>query len=803
MRLNIKKIPSKNWTYPVFEPQILESNSIRQLVLSNNANEKINCIFLTNSIFKVYYSTNSVENSFYEKFSWTLQDPNFDSSNNFWKLENQKFKASSTLPNNKNIHISYDPSNASFLSYLNDTKEFSFIIRQHKQKNWLSFEIEINKENFNVFGLGEQTAPMDKKGKKFIFWNTDNPLYKTGSTPLYQSWPIALVQFENSFYAFIFDNPAYTEIDLKEKGKIKYFVHDFEVNFYVLNGTSYKDIVQQIATLSGKIYPLPKWSLGYQQSRYSYTPSNRVREIAKTFREKNIPCDVIYLDIHYMDHYKCFTFGEEFSDYKSMISELHDQGFKVVPIIDPGIKKEQGYFAFDEGIKNNYFIRDSKNELITIKVWPGECHYPDFINEDARNWWSGIVHNFIDQSGVDGIWCDMNEPATFDARRTLQPDALHQFKENIVIVHEKIHNIFGFFMTKATLEGAYKSTKTPFVMTRSSYIGGQKYASTWTGDNHSEWSHLKNSIPMILSFGLCGQPVVGPDIGGFGGVPEPKLYERWIEQGAFYPYSRTHTGLGTPNQEPWSFGDEIEDKGSKALKLRYKLIPYYYSLLYEAHTKGFPIMRPIFFNEENSSIFEKEYYETEFLIGDFLLFTPFMNKSNKRDIFLPKGYWYSWWKREELFEGHTVYPIIEEDYDPIPIFLKDEAIIPMTFNNLEFIPQESQKELALLLIVKDSKEALTFDFIEYFDTNCTLGLKISTKKEENIINLLIEEIRIGEIPKNYFLPTTIKFEINYFVRNLVDLNKDNYEILTDKEDWSTVALHSLTYPLDVKIDCLF
>ncbi len=688
-RLNIKKTPKK-WNTIAFNSSDNQNESSNELHFINPIEQKLRTGFIRNSIFKIFYSTNKNLATNYENFSWTVKELDSNSTKIPWQENQGQFKAETTLQGGKKLKIAFDQSKTFFLTSLNDEVVFSLSIKENKAKKWLFFNIEFINPDYNIFGLGEQTEPMDKKGKEIIFWNTDNPTYRMGSTPLYQSWPITLVQQNGFFYTFICDNPAFSKLDMQHQKEIKYFVHDLQLNFYIFWGSNLKDIMEQLAFLFGTTYPLPKWALGYQQSRYSYTPSNRVREIAKSFRDKCIPCDVIYLDIHYMDNFKCFTFGNEFTDYKQLIDELHELGFKVVPIIDPGIKIEQGYPVYDEGIKNNFFLKDRKNNLITIKVWPGDCHFPDFLNKDVQNWWSSLVQRFVDQAGIDGIWCDMNEPSTFDKRRTLQPDAQHHFKEkNWTLEHEKIHNIFGFFMTKATVEGLLYKSNNPFVLTRSSYLGGQKYASAWTGDNHSDWAHLKNSIPSILSLGLSGQPVVGSDIGGFTGIPDPKLYERWIIQGAFYPFSRTHTAIGTPDQEPWSFGENIENIAKATIKLRYKLIPYYYSLLYEAFVKGYPIMRPIFFNEINRFTLDKIYYESEFLLGDFLLFAPYMTKSNKRDVYLPPGEWYSWWKKEELFVGDSIYPIDEEDNEIIPIFLSDHAIIPMSFENLNFVPKNS------------------------------------------------------------------------------------------------------------------
>lgn len=804
--MNIKKIPSKNWELINFPVGNLSKESKQPITLQNAEAQKISMKFINESIFKCFLTADSNKNNLYEDFSWTISEELTKSSVTEWSNNNNILELKPDGTEKSEHKIVFDPT-VGHISYLkNDEKVFRSTIRINKKKKWLTVDFVFDDDQFKCFGLGEHTNPMDKKGakEKFYFWNSDMPGYNMGENPLYQSWPILIVYYNNLFFAIIVDNPSFSAFDLKKENKIDYFIFDTEINLYFLFGPTLRKIMEQINLLTGKSLPIPKWALGYQQCRWSYTPSSRVREIADIFREKEIPCDVIYLDIDYMDRFKCFTFGSAFNDYKELIEELHSKGFKVIPIIDPGIKIEPGYHVYDEGITGEFFIKDKNNQLITIKVWPGECHFPDFLNTKVRVWWSNLVKKFIEETKIDGIWCDMNEPSTFDPRRTLHPDAQQHFDEKGVFInHSKVHNLFGYLMAKATFDGLRKTTPNPYVLTRSSYLGGQKYSVAWTGDNCSTWSHLQTSIPMILSLGLSGQPVVGPDIGGFVGNPSDKLYERWILQGAFFPFSRSHTVEHSPDQEPWSFGEEVEEKARKVISLRYKIIPYYYSLLYEAYIKGYPIIRPLFFDSTNEALLDPTYYESEFFIGKFLLLTPFNSKSTKRQIYLPPGYWYSFWNKEDIFEGDKIITIEENDHESIPLFFSNEAIIPMYTNNLQFIPQESQEDLSLMLVIKDSTQKNTFDFIEYFDPNCVLGLKITLAKEETIIVLTIEEIRNGSVPDKYFLPKKLHLQINYFVRTLKDVDKNTYEINTDKDDWSEIVLHEPVYPMSLFIETLF
>ncbi|MEW6423440.1 MAG: TIM-barrel domain-containing protein [Bacillota bacterium] len=511
------------------------------------------------------------------------------------------------------------------------------------------------------------------------------------------------------------------------------------------------------------------------------------------FRDKDIPCDVIYLDIDYMDHYKCFTWGEAFQDYQDLIRDLHAQGFKIVTIINPGLKIEPGYHPYDSGVSQGMFIVDQEGSYVAKRVWAGRSHFPDFLNPSVQKWWGELVAEFV-KSGVDGIWCDMNEPTTFDSKRTLPPDVIHKLSDTVKFPHERVHNLYGFLMSKATYEGLLKATHLPYVITRATYLGGQKYATTWTGDNVSNWEHFRASIPMILNLGLSGQPVVGPDIGGFEGTPSPELYERWILQGALYPYSRTHTRKGTNDQEPWSFGPNVETSARKAIKLRYQLVPYLYSLLFEATQNGQPIMRPIFYRAPTVEALKPEFYETEFLLGPSLLVAPLMDPAPARSCYLPPGAWFSWWCGKER-KGGQIYQTSPEEDTNLPLFIRENAIIPMYPDAPCFIPNCSLKNLEILVAVKNQAEGM---IVEYFDRESLLAYEVLFSMKSGYIEGKIYVKRQGKIPTGYQPPENLYIRLNYRIRSAEFISvQQAYSISSDsgRDSWTRITIFNPSFPL--------
>lgn len=490
----------------------------------------------------------------------------------------------------------------------------------------------------SLYGGGEVTGPLLRNGITIKLWNTDSGAYRVDNgSRLYQSHPWMMgVRTDGTAFGILFDTTWKAELSsTNEKIELKSEGEPFRV--FIIDRESPQAVVQGLAELTGTMPMIPRWALGYHQCRFSYTPDSRVIEIADTFREKRIPCDVVWMDIDYMDGFRIFTFNPKtFPAPKAVNRDLHLRGFHSAWMIDPGAKVDSNYFVYKSGTENDVWVKSSEGKEYNGDAWPGKAAYPDFTSPKVRNWWKGLYKDFIAQ-GVDGVWNDVNEPQIFNTPTgTMPEDNLHRGGGGLPAGnHLRYHNVYGLLMVKASREGILNARpeKRPFILTRANHLGGQRYAATWTGDNASTWEHLKMSVPMSLTLGLSGQPFSGADIGGFLNNADADLFGNWIGFGAFYPFARGHACIGTNNKEPWAFGKEVENASRTALERRYVLLPYFYTLLHEATTNGMPIMRPVFFADPKDLSLRSE--DQAFLIGDNLLVIP----SWAEQPSLPKGNW--------------------------------------------------------------------------------------------------------------------------------------------------------------------
>ncbi|MCX7708830.1 MAG: DUF4968 domain-containing protein, partial [Clostridia bacterium] len=409
-----------------------------------------------------------------------------------------------------------------------------------------------NEDHF--YGLGEKTGFLDKKGRKYLNWNTDESLHTPNKDPLYKTIPFLITFNENYAYGIFVDKTCKTWFDLGEESK-EYFtfeVDDFEMDYYFIFGPEIKKVIQSYTELTGRMELPPLWALGYQQCRWGYYPEEMVKDLADTFRTKQIPCDVIYLDIDYMDEYRVFTWNENrFPNPEKLMEDLRAQGFRVVTIVDPGVKKDSEYDVYLEGVKKDLFCKTATGDVYHGKVWPGDAAYPDFTKEETRKWW-GEKHQALIGKGISGIWNDMNEPSDFtgddpfDRTKATVPNDIIMENDGHPRTFRRYHNAYGFNMCKATYEGfiTLKPEERPFMVTRSAYAGIQRYSSVWTGDNHSWWEHLASSMPLHMNIGMSGVPFVGGDVGGFQENATPELFARWMQLGVFTPFLRAHTTIG-------------------------------------------------------------------------------------------------------------------------------------------------------------------------------------------------------------------------------------------------------------------
>ncbi len=639
---------------------------------------------------------------------------------------------------------------------------------------------ELHDEPF--YGLGEKTRGLNKRGNAYTMWNSDVPAYSTTYDPIYQSHPFFLSMHQGNGFGIFFDNSYRSRFNLGA-GTDQFYsfgAEDGLMDYYFFYGPGFDKILKMYGELVGTVPLPPKWSLGYQQCRWSYYPDSEVMSLAQKFRDKEIPCDVIYLDIHYMDGYRCFTWHpENFPQPKKMVDALGDMGFKVAVIIDPGIKVDPNYYVFQQGREGDYFCKMPDGSFYQGQVWPGWCHFPDFSNSEARTWWGGLHQNLID-TGIMGFWDDMNEPATWGGTF---PDIVQFNDEGNIADHSKMHNLYALLMTQSTYEGVKKlrPTQRPFVLTRAGFAGVQRFSSVWTGDNVASWEHLKLAMQMCLGLSMSGVSFCGSDVGGFMGAPSPELFTRWIQLGAFTPLFRAHTCIDTPDQEPWSFGDRHEAINKNFIQLRYQLLPYLYDAFRESSEYNAPIMRPMVYCYQSDP--RTVYIDDQFMFGEDLLIAPVTQENQQaRSVYLPEGDWYDFWNGEKV--SGPVDKLVSAPLERIPVFAKAGAIFPMQ-PVMNFVGEKNIDPLILHLypkqgVVRDSlyeDDGNSFDFEK--GDYCVTPYEMSVERKQ--FSFIVEK-RLGK-----FAPPDRSYLLKiHFLDEKIIAVKLNNKKLAEKESASDI-----------------
>jgi len=554
------------------------------------------------------------------------------------------------------------------------------------------------------YGLGDKAVKSNMRGRRFKNWGSDVYGFQKDQDPLYKNIPFYLATHQDISYGIFFDNSFESFFDFGQERRLttSFWAHGGEMNYYFINGPQLMDVAARYVKLTGTPEMPPMWALGYHQCKWSYYPESKVKEVSSKLRELSIPCDAIYLDIDYMDGFRCFTWDlEKFPDPKGMVSELKDQGFKTVVIIDPGIKVDKDYDVFQDGIKNDVFCRRADGPYMKGKVWPGDCYFPDFTNPKVRDWWVGLFEELIGETGIAGVWNDMNEPAVMEVEsKTFPNDVRHDYDGN-PCSHRKAHNVYGMQMTRATYDGvkAFAKNKRPFLITRSCYSGIQRFSSGWTGDNIATWEHLWVANMMCQRLSISGLSFIGTDIGGFIDQPTPELYTRWIQIAVFHPLCRTHSSGDHGDQEPYSFGERTTNIVRKFIELRYKLLPYLYTSFYQYIRDGYPILRPLsFVDQADQNVL---YRDDEFMHGDNILISPITEANSKgRYVYFPKGKWYNYWNGSTVYGGdeHWVDALLEE----MPIFIKAGAVLPH-YPVQQYVGEKVIDQLTLVVYYNDGQ----------------------------------------------------------------------------------------------------
>lgn len=549
-----------------------------------------------------------------------------------------------------------------------------------------------NGEVETYYGFGEKAFPeMSRTGKFIVNWNTDTFSYPVGTDPIYQSIPFFYALRDGRAYGLFFNNTHRTWFDMGKSSPERYSfgATGGELDYFVFTGgkeRSPKKILEDYARLTGRTPLPPIWALGNHQSRWSYFPEKRVREIAEGFRSRSIPADAIHLDIDYMEGYRVFTWDKQrFPDPKKLVADLKADGFQTVLIIDPGIKVDPKYEIYAEGKRMGMFVKNPDGSELNRNVWPQASAFPDFTDGRAREWF-GTKHGSHIDEGIAGFWVDMNEPGVFLTDRTAKPDTFHHPDKTFPYdtphagdgnpgTHKRYHNVYGMQMARSTFEGVKKlqPQKRPFVLTRAGFAGVQRFSAVWTGDNYASWDHLALSIPMLTNLSVSGVPFVGGDVGGFNDRPSGELYTRWLQASALTPFLRSHSVGWAGNKEPWEYGDEFTPINRASIELRYKFLPYLYSLFHEHERTGQPVMRPLWYEFPNDKL--TYLVSDEYMVGSDVLVAPIVKEGMRhRDAYFPAGVtWVNWWTGERL-EGGKQHRV-QAPLDTLPIFIRAGAIV--------------------------------------------------------------------------------------------------------------------------------
>ncbi|WP_182113196.1 MULTISPECIES: TIM-barrel domain-containing protein [unclassified Actinotalea] len=543
-----------------------------------------------------------------------------------------------------------------------------------------------------IYGLGEKTGRHNRKGRDFTLWNSDvlspdvagaaaarlgadDPRADASSTefdPYYvsipffyhQRWPGGAMagSFLDNGYRVAYDFTAPDEYVIRGDGG--------QWCEYVFAGPRMPDILEAYTWLTGRTPLPPLWSLGYHQSRWHAYAQEAVEQVARRHRELDVPCDALWLDIEYMDGYRVFTWDRErFPDPPGMLARLRDDGFRVITIIDPGVKHDPGYAVFDEAVEKDLLCRTEGGDLYVGQVWPGRTAFPDFVTQETRAWWGRLNAEHV-RSGLAGIWNDMNEPATGDVDPGRMRFGRGRFS------HERFHNQYALLMAMGTVEGlraAMPELRT-FVLTRAGSAGIQRYAANWMGDNQSRWDHLWLSIPMANGFGVSGQAFVGADVGGFFGSTDAELFLRWMQYGALTPFFRNHSAMGNVDQYVWAFGDVVLAGVREAIRLRYRLLPYLYSAFVVASETGAPVQRPLVLDHQDDAVVRD--VDDQYLLGPHLLVAPVVEPgTTHRQVYLPAGEWVDWHTGERHVGPRFV--VAQTPMERIPLYVRAGAVVPM------------------------------------------------------------------------------------------------------------------------------
>ncbi|MEL7833628.1 glycoside hydrolase family 31 protein [Fodinibius sp. Rm-B-1B1-1] len=681
-------------------------------------------------------------------------------------------------------------------------------------------EVKITKEapqNAHYFGLGDKITENELRGNAFENWNTDSYAYELDEhrDPLYRSIPFyTTINHDGNAYGIFLDNTyrSHFDFDSNKNGTTTFSAEGGSMNYYFIYGPEPTTVTERYTKLTGTPDLPPLWGLGYHQCRWSYYPEERVRKLANTFREKEIPCDALYLDIDYMDDYRVFTWNKDrFPDPKNLIDNLNEQGFKTIVMIDPGVKVDNDYHVYQQGLENDYFCKRPDGELMIGPVWPSRTVFPDYTHPEVRHWWGNLYEDLFTDKGISGVWNDMNEPAVFEVKSKTFPNNIRHHYEGEGASHRKAHNIYGMQMARASYEGIKKHNpdKRSFLLTRANFSGGQRYAALWTGDNIASWEHLRHALEQCVRLSISGYSFVGTDIGGFVEEPSAELFTRWLQLGVFHPLFRNHTmGYNVEgaaavqedqvkqkklqsdaNQEPWTFGQRYTNINRSVIELRYRLLHYLYTAFYHYVQHGTPILRPVAFQNQDDA--EAITSRNTFLFGDQILVAPIIKKGTRgRKTYLPSGHWYDY-RTNKLFEGGQTH-YIDAPLSEIPFFIKAGTVLPLR-EVMQYTGERAPELLELNVyygtqvsesyLYEDAGEGFTYNEGDYRYT-C---FHLKSNPQKNTVQLTAE--REGAFVLDY---QTVKINLIGWSAGLTNISVDGQQVDFDQTKDKPQPIYTFT-----------
>ncbi|WP_329341495.1 glycosyl hydrolase [Streptomyces sp. NBC_00663] len=538
------------------------------------------------------------------------------------------------------------------------------------------------------FGLGGRAAGPRLRGGTYRLWNTDpGRAFGPGDDPLYLTMPVQLVVADAATHLMFHDTSWDGTVTLREGEEGAGSGHDRPgtselrmsggpLRCWVMVGTPAR-VLLAWASLTGAPALPPAWALGHQHARWGFGSEQEVRRIVAGYQERDLPLDAVHLDIDHYDEHQVFTVDQErFPKLPQLAEDLRRDGVRLVSIVDPAVRAEQGNGVYEAGTAVDAFVRDAAGQVVRGEAWPGESVFPDFTHARVREWWGGLYGERLAQ-GFAGFWHDMNEPTSFTAfgESTLPRSARHAL-EGRGGDHREAHNVYALCMARAAYEGVRELApqERPFVFSRSGWAGLQRYGGTWSGDVATGWPGLRASLSLVMGLGLCGVPYSGPDVGGFDGSPSPELYLRWFQLGAYLPLFRTHASLRAGRREPWEFGPEVLEHARVALLERRRLLPYFMTLAHLARRTGTPYVRPLWWGIPEDRALRD--CEDAFLLGDCLLVAPVLDPgADRRAVQLPRGRWYDT-ATGRAYDGPGQI-LVDAPLSRIPVLARAGAVLPV------------------------------------------------------------------------------------------------------------------------------